>query len=199
MKKTVCTHKQTFRSFNITPLLIGIIFGTTFEHLHEREILYRSNKVTVVYLNTMKRVNELFTIEVISTFRSDSLNSNCYFSAASKVSIKLEDEAPASWWVSIRNGGRGRGIVIVALEKNGWIVNMPMPTFINDHHWVFGNPFMFQHNWYTVTAYYWPIRITIITHGFIVVNVTTLLLIFRREFILAARGSAQVWGVAQVY
>ena len=84
----ITVHSQTFRSFDMTPLFIGIIFGTTFEHLYETEILYRSNKVIVVHINTMKRVNELF-----SALRSDSLNRNCYFSAASNSSlIKLEDE-----------------------------------------------------------------------------------------------------------
>ena len=45
-------------------------------------------------ISTMKRANELLTIEGVSAFRSDSLNSNCYFTAASKVSLKLENEAP---------------------------------------------------------------------------------------------------------
>jgi hypothetical protein len=83
----ITVHSQTFRSFDMTPLFIGIIFGTTFEHLYEREILYRSNKVIVVHINTMKRVNELFTFEGISALRSDSLNRNCYFSAASNSSF----------------------------------------------------------------------------------------------------------------
>ena len=42
------------------------------------------------------------------------------------------------------------------------------------------------------------IIITIITHGFIVFNVTTSLLILRREFILATCSLAQVRGVARV-
>jgi hypothetical protein len=112
----------------------------------------------------MKRANELFTIEGVSTFRSDSLNSNCYFTADSKVSIKLEDEAPVVGYLLETVGeGEGDDLAKVALE-NGHIVHMPMPRFNDHHHWEFANPFMYQHKWYSITAY-WPIRIKINLSG----------------------------------
>ena len=162
----ITVHSQTFRSFNITPLLIGIIFGTGFDHLFEREILYKSNKVVVMHISTMKRANELLTIEGVSAFRSDSLNSNCYFTAASKVSLKLENEAPVVGYLLETVGeGEGDELAKVALE-NGRIVHMPMPRFNDQHHWEFDSPFLYQHQWYYIT-HYWPIRLKINLSGMI--------------------------------
>ena len=53
---------QIFRSFHFNFILKEIIFGTNFSRLYNKEIVYQTKGVVVLYIYSSKRIGELFTL-----------------------------------------------------------------------------------------------------------------------------------------
>ena len=86
-KETVKLGIQIYRSFYLNHILQITMFGLNLSHVSNSEIVYKTDKVTVVHIHSKKRLLDLFTINDVCPFMMNDEKNSRVITCAGKVSV----------------------------------------------------------------------------------------------------------------
>jgi hypothetical protein len=81
---------QVFRSFNCSHLFLISIFGSNFSKFHQYEVTHRTKATTIVYLNGLDRIQELFEVNGLQMLQHDEDDSGLKVVAGPKVIVRVD-------------------------------------------------------------------------------------------------------------
>ena len=133
-EKRIQVKSKIFRSLYLTYLLKVILFGSNFEKVKQRELIYRTKKCVVMYIDSKERMEELFEINKRNAFFArDKVEESKIYGCAGRVVLKLDyDQGLESKGYIMEEVDGDAGKVRVYLEDNGGDIEINRPSFCTE-------------------------------------------------------------------
>lgn len=165
-EKRIMVRSKIFRSINFSHLLKVIIFGCKLEKVKRRELIYQRKRCVVVYINSKRRVEELFEVKDRNAlFVRDRSDESKIHGCAGRMIIKWKQSGKEGIGYVMdeeeddeEHGGNTS--MVLQMEGTNEELKVNCPTFSNeDGRWVFSSERNFD------IVEYEPIRIKILEGG----------------------------------
>lgn len=160
--KRIQVRSKIFRSLYLNDMLKVVFFGRDFENVKKREVVYKTKRCVVMYIDSKERMEELFEInERNAFFARDRIDESKIYGCAGRVVLKLDDDhglERKGYVMEEVDGDASK--VRVYLEDNSGDIKINRPCFCNESgKWRFENG-----DGYEIVEYE-PVRIKVLEGG----------------------------------